>query len=274
MHKTIRKLGLINSVPQETKTSQDDDIEKSLYIQRLDSLMLKVQMLKDSTTEASLARRQRSPFKQGSPLSPQDLDARDLPSVRIASVTAAHFLQLNKEENARLEIQRHKNKLSPGQAPPATISPKMVGLAYHEEEAEELSRASTQQMIEKERSLSAANYSLFESEAVNFQRRSPQPEKENRDRPLSEAIEVVSTTEETNQPPPPPGWSPTPVDQPSDYPPDGIDFSHSRDLTEGQSPGQNFYSDTISSHEDIDYRADRLQCTVCHKFVKTRSELK
>jgi 26S proteasome regulatory subunit N4 len=74
---------------------------------------------------ANLSPRERSPFRQGSPLAPS-------PNVRFG--TATHMRELQKAENDEAALRQQFAKQSPEETTPVTISPKDVDKVYHETE--------------------------------------------------------------------------------------------------------------------------------------------
>jgi hypothetical protein len=75
--------------------------------------------------------RERSPFRQGSPLAPTGNSFGSQPqNVRFG--TATHMREQQKAEHAAQAIQSHFERVSPEQTTPKTISPKDVDLVYHE----------------------------------------------------------------------------------------------------------------------------------------------
>ncbi|TVY40288.1 Transcriptional regulator [Lachnellula occidentalis] len=93
------------------------------------------QHLSASNTHIPLAipSRDRSPFRQGSPLAPSVNSFGPLsPSMRLG--TATHMREQQKAENDARAIQRQFERTSPEQTTPKTISPKDVDLVYQESE--------------------------------------------------------------------------------------------------------------------------------------------
>lgn len=81
----------------------------------------------------SIPSRERSPFRQGSPLAPtSNAFARQQPNVMFG--TASQLREQQKAENARAMQEQFQH--SPEQVAPKTISPKDVDLIYHETEAD------------------------------------------------------------------------------------------------------------------------------------------
>jgi 26S proteasome regulatory subunit N4 len=80
--------------------------------------------------------RERSPFRQGSPLAPSGngFGARQSPNVRFG--TATHMREQQKAEHDARALQQQLERASPEHAAPKTISPKDVDLVYHESEGD------------------------------------------------------------------------------------------------------------------------------------------
>jgi len=77
--------------------------------------------------------RERSPFRQGSPLAPSGNSfGAQSPNLRFG--TATHMREQQKAENDARALQRQLERTSPEQTTPKTISPKDVDLVYHESE--------------------------------------------------------------------------------------------------------------------------------------------
>jgi 26S proteasome regulatory subunit N4 len=118
--------------PMVTLSPQND-----VFSQRLQAA--NSQHLNASNTRAPLTipSRERSPFRQGSPLAPSANSASNnfgaqSPNLRFG--TATHMREQQKAENDALALQRQMERTSPEQITPKTISPKDVDLVYHESE--------------------------------------------------------------------------------------------------------------------------------------------
>jgi hypothetical protein len=87
-------------------------------------------------TPLAIPSRERSPFRQGSPLAPTSnaFGSRQQPNVMFG--TASHMREQQKAENDARAIQQQFERSSPEHAAPKTISPKDVDLVYHETEAD------------------------------------------------------------------------------------------------------------------------------------------
>lgn len=76
--------------------------------------------------------RERSPFRQGSPLAPTGNSFGSQSQNNVRFGTATHMREQQKAENVAQAIQSHFERVSPEQTTPKTISPKDVDLVYHE----------------------------------------------------------------------------------------------------------------------------------------------
>jgi hypothetical protein len=118
------------SIPAPTVTiSPQNDV----FSQRLQAA--NSQHLSASNTQAPLTipSRERSPFRQGSPLAPTGNSfGAQSPNLRFG--TATHMREQQKAEADARALQQQIERTSPGGATPNTISPKDVDLVYHESE--------------------------------------------------------------------------------------------------------------------------------------------
>ena len=236
-----RSLETTSSNPKSAET----EYERTMYAQRLDTLLAKVQKLKEATALASHIRKERSTLDNASNHSPDVHDSSYLPSVRIAHATATHFRELNKSGKDTPSTSSPETKASA-----TSLSSELRGLEYHESEAETLS-LSQQPDGERRSSLSAT----FGFESSEFSDRIPEPSPQRVDwTPEAQPQQEISKS--------------TKGDAAS-----GTNFSSSHASTDR--PSDQFSRMILSAQvPEINYRADRLQCDVCHKYVKTRSELK
>ncbi|KAH8684822.1 hypothetical protein BGZ60DRAFT_367037 [Tricladium varicosporioides] len=83
-------------------------------------------------TPLTIPSRERSPFRQGSPLAPTHAFSSKSPNVRFG--TATHMREQQKAENDARALQQQLERTSPEHTTPKTISPKDVDLIYHETE--------------------------------------------------------------------------------------------------------------------------------------------
>jgi 26S proteasome regulatory subunit N4 len=107
--------------------------QNDVFSQRLQAA--NSQHLSASNTQAPLTipSRERSPFRQGSPLAPSGNNfTAQSPNLRFG--TATHMREQQKAENDARALQRQLERTSPEQSTPKTISPKDVDLVYHESE--------------------------------------------------------------------------------------------------------------------------------------------
>ncbi|KAE9380484.1 hypothetical protein N431DRAFT_324971 [Stipitochalara longipes BDJ] len=107
--------------------------QNDVFSQRLQAA--NSQHLNASNTQIPLTipSRERSPFRQGSPLAPSGNNfGAQSPNLRFG--TATHMREQQKAENDARALQRQLERTSPEQTTPKTISPKDVDLVYHESE--------------------------------------------------------------------------------------------------------------------------------------------
>ncbi|KUJ22955.1 uncharacterized protein LY89DRAFT_574248 [Mollisia scopiformis] len=87
----------------------------------------------NTQTPLTIPSRERSPFRQGSPLAPSGNSfGNQSPNVRFG--TATHMREQQKLENDARALQQQLERTSPEHTTPKTISPKDVDLVYHESE--------------------------------------------------------------------------------------------------------------------------------------------
>lgn len=107
--------------------------QNDVFSQRLQAA--NSQHLSASNTQVPLTipSRERSPFRQGSPLAPSRNNfGAQSPNLRFG--TATHMREQQKAENDAMALRRQLERTSPEQTTPKTISPKDVDLVYHESE--------------------------------------------------------------------------------------------------------------------------------------------
>jgi 26S proteasome regulatory subunit N4 len=108
--------------------------QNDVFTQRLQAA--NNQHLNASNTQVPLTipSRERSPFRQGSPLAPSgnSFGSQQSPNVRFG--TATHMREQQKAENDARALQQQLERTSPEHSTPKTISPKDVDLVYHENE--------------------------------------------------------------------------------------------------------------------------------------------
>ncbi|RDW75120.1 hypothetical protein BP6252_06262 [Coleophoma cylindrospora] len=83
-------------------------------------------------TPMNVPSRERSPFRQGSPLAPaaNKFGVQNLQNMRLG--TASGLREQQKAENDAMALRQQMERQSPARTPPKTISPKDVDLIYHE----------------------------------------------------------------------------------------------------------------------------------------------
>lgn len=115
--------------PVVTLSPQNDVFSQRL--QAANSQHLNAQQ--QSQIPLTIPSRERSPFRQGSPLAPTGNSfGTQSPNMRFG--TATHMRQQQKAENDARALQRQLERTSPETTTPKTISPKDVDLVYHESE--------------------------------------------------------------------------------------------------------------------------------------------
>jgi len=236
--------------------SIETDSERAVYVQRLDTLLAKVQKLKEATAQASNIRKERS-ISQTDVTTPPDIhDVNCLPSMRIAYATATHFRELN-----RLQVRAPASGSQESKINATPNSSEMGGLEYHESEAENLSQQQQQPGHERRDSITTPTFCFDNSD---FSDRLPERS------PQGESISLNRSSED---------WTPGSdsqqnISELSDAGVNGHHFS-STPHEPTENPSGDFARGILSAPEqDVDYRDRRLQCNTCHNYVKTKSELK
>ena len=125
----------ITSAPATTTPSIPATVSpvNDVFAQRLQAA--NSQHLSASNTQLPLTipSRERSPFRQGSPLAPSGNSfAQQSPNFKFG--TATHMREQRKAENDARVLREQMERTSPQQNTPKTISPKDVDLVYHENE--------------------------------------------------------------------------------------------------------------------------------------------
>lgn len=114
--------------PTMVVSSQND-----VFSQRLQAANSQHLSASNTQTPLMIPSRERSPFRQGSPLAPTGNSfGPQSPNVRFG--TATHMREQQKAENDARALQKQLERTSPEQTTPKTISPKDVDLVYHESE--------------------------------------------------------------------------------------------------------------------------------------------
>ncbi|KAH8816294.1 hypothetical protein F5884DRAFT_217003 [Xylogone sp. PMI_703] len=124
---------ITSAPPSRPQQSTTHSPQLDLFAQRLQAA--NKQHLSASNPHANLAisTRERSPFRQGSPLAPTGNGfATQSPNVRFG--TAMQMREQQKAENDARVLQMQLERASPEQVPPKTVSPKDVDLVYHKTE--------------------------------------------------------------------------------------------------------------------------------------------
>lgn len=115
------------SAPNVTLSPQNDVFSQRLQAANSQHLSANTQ------TPLTIPSRERSPFRQGSPLAPTgNTFGPQSPNVRFG--TAQHLRQQQKAESDARALQQQLERASSEHSTPKTISPKDVDLVYHENE--------------------------------------------------------------------------------------------------------------------------------------------
>ncbi len=116
-----------NPAPTVTVSPQNDVFSQRLQAANSQHLSANTQ------APLTIPSRERSPFRQGSPLAPTgNTFGAQPPNVRFG--TAQHLRQQQKAESDARALQQQLERASSEQSTPKTISPKDVDLVYHESE--------------------------------------------------------------------------------------------------------------------------------------------
>ncbi|KAG4412313.1 hypothetical protein IFR04_014554 [Cadophora malorum] len=116
-----------NPAPSVTLSPQNDVFSQRLQAANSQHLSANTQ------TPLTIPSRERSPFRQGSPLAPSgNTFGPQSPNVRFG--TAQHLRQQQKAESDARALQQQLERASSEHSTPKTISPKDVDLVYHESE--------------------------------------------------------------------------------------------------------------------------------------------
>jgi protein RPN4 len=120
--------------PTQTATTRTSlSPQNDVFSQRLQAANSQHLSASNTQTPLTIPSRERSPFRQGSPLAPSGNSfGPQSPNVRLG--TATHMREQQKAENDARALQRQYERTSPEQTTPKTISPKDVDLVYHESE--------------------------------------------------------------------------------------------------------------------------------------------
>jgi 26S proteasome regulatory subunit N4 len=113
------------SIPATVPPSND------VFAQRLQAANSQHLSASQTQVPMTIPSRERSPFRQGSPLAPSGNNfGQQSPNFKFG--TAAHMREQQKAENDARALREQMERVSPGQSTPKTISPKDVDLVYHE----------------------------------------------------------------------------------------------------------------------------------------------
>ena len=123
----------ITSAPNTPQPTSVTSPQNDVFTQRLQAA--NNQHLNASITQLPLMipSRERSPFRQGSPLAPTN-NGFGPQSANMRFGTATHMREQQKAENDARVLQQQLSRTSPEHTTPKTISPKDVDLVYHENE--------------------------------------------------------------------------------------------------------------------------------------------
>jgi len=108
--------------------------QNDVFTQRLQAANSQHLNASNIQTPLTIPSRERSPFRQGSPLAPSgnSFGGQQSPNMRFG--TATHMREQQKAENDARALQQQMERASPEHTAPKTISPKDVDLVYHENE--------------------------------------------------------------------------------------------------------------------------------------------
>ena len=107
--------------------------QNDVFAQRLQAANNQHLSASNSQLPLSIPSRERSPFRQGSPLAPSGNSfGQRSPNFKFG--TATHMREQQKAENDARALREQLERTSPEQDTPKTISPKDVDLVYHESE--------------------------------------------------------------------------------------------------------------------------------------------
>lgn len=107
--------------------------QNDVFSQRLQTANSQHLSASNTQTPLTIPSRERSPFRQGSPLAPTG-NSFGSQSSNVRFGTATHMREQQKAESDARALQRQLERTSPEQTTPKTISPKDVDLVYHESE--------------------------------------------------------------------------------------------------------------------------------------------
>jgi 26S proteasome regulatory subunit N4 len=116
--------------PGQTMTSMP---QNDIFAQRLQAANSQ-HLSANHRTPLSIPSRERSPFRQGSPLAPTSNSFGSRQQNMFG--TASHLREQQKAENDARALQQQLERATPEHTAPKTVSPKDVDLIYHETEAD------------------------------------------------------------------------------------------------------------------------------------------
>lgn len=108
--------------------------QNDIFTQRLQAANNQHLTASNRQTPLAIPSRERSPFRQGSPLAPSGTGFGSQQSPNMRFGTATHMREQQKAENDARALQQQIARSSPEHTTPKTISPKDVDLVYHESE--------------------------------------------------------------------------------------------------------------------------------------------
>jgi 26S proteasome regulatory subunit N4 len=125
----------ITSAPTSSNLAQTVSLppQNDVFTQRLQAANSQHLSASNAQVPLTITSRDRSPFRQGSPLAPSaNTFGGQSPNMRFG--TATHLREQRKAESDARALQQQMERSSPEQITPKTISPKDVDLVYHENE--------------------------------------------------------------------------------------------------------------------------------------------
>lgn len=121
---------ITSAPPARQPQSATHSPQLDLFAQRLQAANHQHLSASNAQVSMGLPARERSPFRQGSPLAPSGNDfASQSPGMRFG--TAMHMREQQKAESDARALQMQLERASPEQTAPKTVSPKDVDLIYH-----------------------------------------------------------------------------------------------------------------------------------------------
>ena len=128
-----------------------------VFAQRLQAANSRHLSATNTQLPLTIPSRERSPFRQGSPLAPSgNTFAQQSPNFKFG--TATHMREQQKAENDARVLRQQLERTSPEQNTPKTISPKDVDLVYHENEEDASMPLFPQQQQQQQQQRSPIQY--------------------------------------------------------------------------------------------------------------------